>query len=54
MFLIAGLDKLIIRFKHGIRGYAEVKISIGPVGELKSIWSDLSEGGHKNGMMFFL
>lgn len=56
MFLKAGPDKLIIRFKHGIRGHAEVKIGIGPTGEMKSIWSDLSEGGHgngKNGMMVF-
>ncbi|EXX53445.1 uncharacterized protein OCT59_019302 [Rhizophagus irregularis] len=49
MFLKAGPDKLIIRFKHGIRGHAEVKIGIGPTGELMSIWSDLSEGGHGNG-----
>jgi hypothetical protein len=53
MFLITGPDKLIIRFKHGIKGHAEDKISIGPAGGMETIWSDLAEGGQQSGMIFF-
>ncbi|GES80225.1 cyclin-dependent kinase-like 5 isoform X3 [Rhizophagus clarus] len=54
MFMIAGPDKLIIRFKHGIKGYAEIKISIGPNGDMKTIWPDLIEGECKNAGNYLL
>ncbi|RIA86255.1 hypothetical protein C1645_779996 [Glomus cerebriforme] len=48
MFMIARPDKMIIRFKHGTRGCAEVKISIGPAGEMEFIWPKLMKGGPVN------
>ncbi|CAI2163314.1 4968_t:CDS:2 [Funneliformis geosporum] len=45
MFLVARPDNLVIHFKTNSKGLAKTKISVGPSGEMESIWPSLMNGG---------